>query len=325
MKRKLLATLIGITITIILVSLLLSQIQMDDIVSTLTTINTLYILFGFILYIIINFFRTLRFYILLDRKIAIRNLFNIVCVHNMVNNILPARTGELSYIYLLKKHYNTKIGDGIATLFVARIFDFIAIFLMFFIAFILTKDLPILVTKVVWYIVFLFIICIVLLVGLLFFGKSVLKLAIIFSNKMGLKETRIVKYLLGKGRETMESFEEIKSKKLIFSLLLCSILIIGFSYLLIYIILYGMNIFLPFQKVLLGSTFLLLSTVLPIYGIGGFGTTEGFWALVFVPLGLTLETAIISGFSYHIIILIYLLVTGGYGLLIIYLSHKQTS
>ncbi len=52
-----------------------------------------------------------------------------------------------------------------------------------------------------------------------------------------------------------------------------------------------------------------------IYGIGGFGTIEAIWTLVYVPLGMTLNDAIISGFSYHLIILLYTLFLGLTGIL----------
>jgi len=65
--------------------------------------------------------------------VGIRDLFKIVCVHNMMNNLLPARTGEVSYIYLINKVHERDISEGIATLVVARVFDFIVISGIFFV------------------------------------------------------------------------------------------------------------------------------------------------------------------------------------------------
>jgi len=75
----------------------------------------------------------------------------------------------------------------------------------------------------------------------------------------------------------------------------------------------GMNFQLSIFIVILGGTFILLTTVLPIQGVAGFGTTETIWTLVFVPLGLSVDQAIVSGFCYHIVIILYFAILGIYG------------
>lgn len=74
--------------TIALVVILLSQIKIADIIITLAGIDPLYLIAGFVLYVCSYLFRALRFHILLNKEVGLRDLFNIVCVHNMVNNIL---------------------------------------------------------------------------------------------------------------------------------------------------------------------------------------------------------------------------------------------
>lgn len=322
MKSKI-PKILAIIFTVLLVVILLSQIQLFSLIKTLTNIDPWYILLGFILYALSLFFRTLRFYILLNREVGLKNLFNIVCLHNMVNNIMPARTGELSYIYLLKTHHDKNAGEGIATLFVARVFDFISISFLFFISIFMFKDIPEIITKSVWFIFVLFALIVIFLIILLYHGNSFLNLVRTFLRRFRLEERRIIEYSLRKGEEGVHSFEKIRSKKVLFLIFLLSVLILISNYVLIFILLQSMNIQLPFQIVVVGATFMLLTTVSPIYGIGGFGTTEGVWTLVFVPLGLTLETAIISGFSYHIIIWLYFLIAGSYGSLNIYFAGSS--
>ncbi len=152
--KKRLAKLSAVVISVALVAILLLQIQIGDIITTLADIDPLYLIVGFVLYACSYFFRALRFQVLLNGEVGIRNLFNIVCVQNMANNILPARTGELSYIYLLKKLHNITTGEGFATLLVARVFDFFAISLLFFISALMIQDLPDIIMKMVWIITF---------------------------------------------------------------------------------------------------------------------------------------------------------------------------
>ena len=103
MNRQTVAKISAIVITIALVAILLSQIQISDIITTLASIDPLYLIVGFILYLCSYLFRALRFHILLNREVGLRDLFNIVCVHNMVNNILPACIDEQLTCFLYVK------------------------------------------------------------------------------------------------------------------------------------------------------------------------------------------------------------------------------
>ncbi|WP_269849783.1 lysylphosphatidylglycerol synthase transmembrane domain-containing protein [Methanosarcina horonobensis] len=109
--------------------------QNRGLIATIKNIDKTYLVLGFFLYVLSYLLRGLRFHILLDKKISLTDLFHIVCVHNMVNSILPARSGELSYIYILKKYHDKSTGEGVATLMVARVLDFITISLLFFYVF----------------------------------------------------------------------------------------------------------------------------------------------------------------------------------------------
>ena len=315
MKDKL-AKISAVVITISLGAILFSQIKIADIVVTLASFDPVYLIIGFAFYACSYFFRAMRFHILLIRKVRLRDLFNIVCVHNMLNNILPARTGELSYIYLLKKSHNKKAGEGIATLFVARVFDFITISLLFLVSAFMLQDLPERVINVVWVIALFLGSITIFLIALLYFGKSFLNLVKKFFEMFKWDKKYFADYLLRKGEETVESFEKIKNsgKITVISLILTSLGIWLFLYSLNYIIVRGMNIYLSYSEVLFASTFAVFTMVLPIQGIGGFGTLECGWTVGFIAVGLTKEVAISSGFGFHIILWIYFLILGSWGL-----------
>ena len=313
MNRQTITKISAVVITFALVAILLSQIQVADIIVTLAGIDPLYLIAGFILYVCSYFFRALRFYILLNREVGLRDLFNIVCVHNMVNNILPARTGELSYIYLLKKLHNKKTGEGIATLFVARVFDFISISLLFFVSALMIQDLPEIIMKAVWAIAFLMVFIVVFLVAMLYFGESFFNIVRRFFRRFNLEEKHFADYLLRKGEETVESFEKIKTNGQVIGIITVSIGIWVSVYALNYMLVLAMHINLEFFAVLLGSTFLIFATILPIQGIGGFGTYEGGWVVGFMAVGLTKDVAISSGFVVHVIGIFYYVLLGLYG------------
>jgi len=237
----------------------------------------------------------------------------------MLNNILPARTGELSYIYLLKKLHNKKTGEGIATLFVARVFDFITISLLFIGSAFVIQDLPEIIMKLVWVITLFLGTITIFLIALLYSGKSFFKSVKRFCERFHWDKRYFVDYLLRKGEETAECSEKIKTsgKVIGIALILNSFGIWLSLYSFNYILVGAMNINLSYCSIVFASTFALFTTFLPIQGIGGFGTLESGWTVGFIAVGLTKEVAISSGFGYHIILLVYFLILGCYGTVMI--------
>ena len=63
MKHETIAKLSAVVITLALVAILLSQIRISDVITTLAGIDPLYLIAGFVLYIGSYFFRALRFHI----------------------------------------------------------------------------------------------------------------------------------------------------------------------------------------------------------------------------------------------------------------------
>jgi len=236
----------------------------------------------------------------------------------MMNNLLPARTGELSYVYLLKRVNGRTACEGISTLVVARIFDFIALAIIYFSAILTVKNVPSTINDAFWIIALFMVILFFILGMILFRGRSFVTMINKTMKLIHIEKNRVSIYFLEKGFETAESLERIKVKSIIGLMIAFSILIWGFNYSMGYLILVGMNISLSIQVIVLGMTFTLLSTTLPINGISGFGTNEAFWTLTFVPLGMSLQMAIISGFAYHIILIVNFMILGFIGYFYLY-------
>ena len=72
--------------------------------------------------------RTHRFTILLQTKRETSlAVLGITTLHGMLTYMLPAKSGELSYLVLAKKHLAVELPESTATLIVARVFDFAVI------------------------------------------------------------------------------------------------------------------------------------------------------------------------------------------------------
>ena len=62
--------------------------------------------------------------------------------------------------------------------------------------------------------------------------------------------------------------------------------------------------------------------ILPIKSIGGFGTTEGSWAIGLILLGITKKSAIQAGFVIHIFALINVIFLFLIGIIYVYFNKK---
>ena len=321
--KKRLAKLSAVVISVALVAILLSQIQIGDIITTLADIDPVYLIVGFVLYVCSYIFRALRFYILLNKEIRLRDLFNIVCVHNMANNILPARTGELSYIYLIKKLHNQKTGVGIATLFVARVFDFISICGLFIISAIMVTDLPERVSNMIGLITAFMILIVILLFLLIYFKERFLLSAKRVVKAIGIKRFKFVGSILNKGEETIESFDTVKSKRIVAYVGLVSVITWISVCTTNYFLIKSVGIDLSFWEMVIASSFMLLTSVLPIKGICGFGTSEALFTAVMAAFGVSVSLAIIAGFGLHIVLISYYLILGTLGLVKLKMNYTD--
>jgi len=314
MNQKKIIKAFAFLISIALIAFLLSQITYSDVVATLTTTNPIYLVAGFAVYLCSYFFRSLRFRVLLSGDMNLSSLFTVVCVHNLANKILPARTGEVSYVYLLKKFHNRKTGEGIASLFAARVFDFILI-LVFFLASLLSIDnVTIFSGQILWLIGVTLITLVLILVAAIWFDKQFLHLVNLILHKIGFDKYSTVQFIMRKSAETVESFQIIKTRHVLGRTFGLSIAIWLTMYLMYALLLYAFGVRLQLPEVILIVSFIAILPLLPIYSIGGFGTTEITTTAILVAFGVTTETAIVVSFSSHIVGFIYCVIAGLYGL-----------
>lgn len=315
MKKQTLFKITAAFMTISLIAILLSHIEVADIVDTLTGIEPVYLMAGFGLYVLSYFFRALRFYVLLDNKVGLKDLFGIVCLHNMANNIFPARTGELSYIYLIKKNHHVPIRDGIASLMVARVFDFIAIAVIFLISFNFLSDNYLIVPQFIK--TLMLIVILIAIISLVFICSKKIIDYVKFTSFCVVVPEVLIDFLTNRLNTIAKKFDMIANTKHITNAALLSTMVWFTSFMMGYLLIINMGIQLDIWAILVGFTFSVLISILPIHGIGGFGTMEGGWAVIFIALGAEKEIAILTGFAYHIIIIIFTILLGICGMLLL--------
>lgn len=324
MKKQTYTKLTVAIITLTLVAILLSQIKVADVVDILIGIEPVYLVAGFGLYVLSYFFRALRFYVLLNREVGIKDLFAIVCAHNLANNILPLRSGELSFFYLVGKNHSIPIHKSIATLTIARISDFIAIGLIFFISVSLLSDVPEIISNIIWMISMSFLFTIIVLLVLLY-NKNISNTIKKYLSGIRVIKLKYINFLFIHLYKIINSFSDInRSKRQVTLLILISMTIWIISFTMSFLLVAEMGMNKDIWVIFVGLTFSILISMLPFHGIGGFGTMEGAWAIIFIALGVEKSIAISTGFAFHIIILIFTISTGIIGPIYIYINDDHT-
>ncbi|MBP1928315.1 uncharacterized protein (TIRG00374 family) [Methanolinea mesophila] len=317
MKKSQYIQIIAILLTITFAGILISQISINDLVSTLRNINPAYLLAGFLLYSCSYFFRSLRFGYLLDNAIRLRDMYRIVCLHNMFNYILPVRSGELTYVYLIKKIHGRTAGEGLATLIISRIFDYILITILFLISFFLLRDLKMISTNAIFLGIAFMLLLLVLLMWFMYKGRSSVHYLERFFGAFRVDQHRAGNFILRKCDETVQCIEHLKETKqgMWYPLIISTLGVWLSIYTMNFVLILAMNIQLTYIAVIFASTFAILTTVLPVQGMGNFGTLEAGWTLGFIAVGVSQDAAISSGFIYHFIVILYFAIWGVWGFL----------
>jgi uncharacterized protein (TIRG00374 family) len=123
---------IGLVITAGALYYTLHNVSMKDLGASFKTVDYIYIGPAVFMLLLSFLFRALRWGILVSpmKKIAVQGLFSPLMVGYMAN-ILPARAGEFIRAYLLGKKHGIPFSGAFASIIVERLFDIVAILLLF--------------------------------------------------------------------------------------------------------------------------------------------------------------------------------------------------
>lgn len=313
-RKNIFKFFLAFLITLALVGYMAFHVNVSQFINLLKTFPLYWLIMAFILYVMLYISRALRFEVCFKRKIKIQKILPIVAIHNMANNILPMRVGEFSFIYLLRKQ-GLKGTRALGILATVRILDFIIMSILFFTAVLLIPNLPSFISTIFLTLAAFMVFLIILLISLIYYGKNFINFMRFWIDLFKLRKLNFINYILEKSKQVVFYFKEIKSKRKLFYLLLLSFTVWFFQYSTLYAILHGMNINLSIWQVIIVSTFISFSLILPIQGVAGFGTMEGLWSLALISQGIPSQLAVSSGFAQHIIIMGFYSILGIIGIL----------
>jgi len=340
-KKTIIFRVINITLVvgfgIFLVIFLLRGISFTDIKNAIVNSYKPSLISAFVIVFISDIFRAYRMQILVGtNKIRLQDMFLVALIRNAFTMVLPARTGELSYVYVMTKKFKFPVEVGISTLALVMVFDLAIVFSLIVIAIIIvwiTIGFGSLAISS-WPVIMIAGVLLIVSLLLLFYLSAIIRFFLNLISKLMLKtragRSKAVQYIYKKLFDINESIELIKQRKIYgkvyFYSIICRVLKFVAYYMVIHAILQPMGygfLSLNFWIIFLATVVAEISAVLPTHALAGFGTYEGAFALAFVALGFPASLSKIVGFSYHITMLSFSVILGVLSMIIISLPFYR--
>ncbi|HPI13898.1 MAG: lysylphosphatidylglycerol synthase transmembrane domain-containing protein [Spirochaetota bacterium] len=302
-KRRILSpkSLVFLALSIVILIYLLRNIDITATLSTFANADPWLLLASCGAYLLSNLCKSVRYHVMLrGMGLAPFQMFAITSYQNFFNQILPARTGELTLIYYLKKVGGASLSRGLHILVVTRIYDLIIV-AMFFLASVLAFYGSAIRPGL-------------LVIGGVCLGGSVaslffLKYMVIFADRafiglarlLRIDQAGLVVRIREKAGPVVREFSDYRTARQLPLLVLSSVAVWAVLYVFAYLTILAFRVDVGFVQAVVGNTGQVLANVLPVNSFGSFGTLEAGWAGGFMLVGMNSQDAITTAFGYHII------------------------
>lgn len=280
-----------------------ARLDWQQVCLLMTHLRWPWLLLSLLAYFISLLLRTERFRDLLYSRFPRRlDLLAVTGLHNMFNYIMPARSGELSYLFLTKDRFKTPLSEGAASLFASRVYDFLST------ALILLIVLPFAWNKLpAW----------ALQISLLFSLAVIGVCALIFSlvkNSQVLRRFSPPYPWLARlwlfFERTIAGLQEIQRGRKHMRVALLTIFIWVCLYANLFFICQGVGYGVDFFQVILVSLLMIPLSLAPVQGFANLGTHELAWVTVLMIFGASYESALYVAFGTHFLVMSIILFYG---------------
>jgi hypothetical protein len=310
-RKSIVSFAVSLLVSVLLLWWLLRQIDLSLLRRTLISVHIPALLVYMGIATIGVFLRAWRYkYLLKPVPIQWAPVLLVTLIRNLFVDLLPARLGSLSYIYVLNQKLMIPFQSAASSFVVAFVLDFLTLS-PFLVVSLLAVGAGSTGLANPW----------LLLIALIFLASMMLLLwrlpsfTRLFHRGLEgvfsmLKCRRKVWALqaLHSVDQTLSALEKIKRRNIYTPLVGISILLRMAKYGALYFLLYSLlhshgfslrSLSLP--KTILGITGAEFTSILPVKGLAGFGTWETAWALAFKLMDFNPELAVLSGMGVHLI------------------------
>jgi len=268
--------LLPLIISVIVFYLFFDNISLSDIFYNIVAIPIEIFLTYALLTIIGTILRAYRYFILLSKQVSFFDLFLITLIRNFSVDLLPGRSASLAFYTILLKKKDISFARGSSSFILSVFYDGLALVIMLSILLLFIADN-------LWSGVYISML-IILLISIItvFFSENIIKIII---NIKFIKKTKKIYDFLNEINNYLNLHKNNNERIIIFIL---SLLIRIVKYLFIFVLFIGimkigfeLNVFSKFSFALAGTE---LSSLIPIQGLGGFGTWELAFKVLFESL-----------------------------------------
>lgn len=294
---------ISLLVSIGLMIYILLQIDFTEFWGIATGIPLWGVIGAFIAYVLLNIFRAIRFRTFIpEPRPSFWEMIPIVLYHNFLTRVLPFKTGEISYVLLLKRHLNQPVSEGISSLLSARLFELGLVLLggAFGLLSVTTGETG----AHRWEYFIILIALLVVYAFLLYHSGAILRrMAKLWQRWAAPRLVRRFPKIEGRIEEKLhefaEQFERIHDPRLLLSAVIFSVCTYSMSMLFDITLMRAMGITLDFGIIVAIISIKMFIEAAPI-AVSGFGPIEVSWTFGLVTLGgFELETAAATGLFLH--------------------------
>ncbi len=314
---------LAVVFSALLLVLLFQFVSVEDIAAGLLKLSPQVVIASFLLYVLSYVIRALRFRLLLPDPPVFRRMLGITAVHTFFITVLPFRLGEASYLYLTSRE-KAKLGHGMSSLAVSRVFDIAAVGVYFIAGAFGVSSIPEVLRTGLLLASLGFVLLVALLCFSILFTEKAHSLLHWFVSLFHLSNWNWTQWVADRLHDALDGMSMLRSARVFFGGLVLSILLWGVLFTVPYVVFSQLGIGLSVSAFLLASSFHALSNALPIQGVLGIGSIEATWAIGLVALGVPADTAISASFVYHGLYILFILLLGPSAWLLVR-KKKQSS
>ncbi len=300
---------VSAVVSAVLLWLLFSRVDLADLVNAFSRVFVPALLVYAVVALLGAWLRAWRYkWLLRPQRIGWANILLVTFIRNSLIDLLPARLGSLSYIYVLNRRLGFAFETATSSFVLALVLDFLTIS-----PFLIVSLLIVGVGAKAISGPFLLIIsaAFFLIIGIIFWKiVPIARLGLVFLSRLlsalRVAQKKSVLIAMEKLEKTVATLAQVRSAGIDVPIFVLSLLIRLAKYVSIYALFYAFLKAhryslhdLSFWVFILGLSGAELTSALPVKGLAGFGTWESAWALAFRLLGFDPKLAVISGIGVH--------------------------
>jgi uncharacterized protein (TIRG00374 family) len=303
---------VGIALSAGILAILAGQVDVDDVREVLVGADPAGLAIGLALYALLQAIRAAR-YRLLAPAAPVRVLLGVHAVHALLLRVMPMRTGELGFAWLMRRSGAAGFAESLIGVLLVRVLDLTSVLAVFAVALLLSSDTlaggsHASTAGAVTVGAIAALAPLYLQPGLALAHRAVDGL---------LGATRLARYeRIARGsRSLTEAVQGARRipRRVLWKAMGLTLVQWGVNFGLIGVLLHAMGLRVSIAQAVLGGTGSVFGGLLPLAGVGNFGPLEAGWSLGFAAVGVPAEEAIASGFGFSVITFAYALLVGALG------------